>query len=328
MEKDRLERDMLDKRIKEKDQQDKGKPQRTGNMIENPKTSKLEMDENEKIALTGQIRKLSRYSFLKNRVEQQIDLWKRKLDEEKKLFGDVILTEEEIKYNDINQKIYDLALARLKPAEDVQKYRMPDGYEDEKGHTDFDKKYSVLFKKFKDEKKDKDETEEEAWEKTQKNRTMQTKLGAQNVKKPSDAYSMLIDNQIDFVQKDVLKGYKDKKIREMKENNVITDSKGQTMTSEQIDEIAEINAEELKLKEIADNRKTLPIYDFKDDLLSAIRDYQVLIIVGETGSGKTTQIPQYLHEIGYTKFGKIGISKLLLFNLYVYFLLLYYLFIF
>lgn len=28
---------------------------------------------------------------------------------------------------------------------------------------------------------------------------------------------------------------------------------------------------------------------------------QVLIIEGETGSGKTTQIPQYLHEAGYTK---------------------------
>ena len=33
---------------------------------------------------------------------------------------------------------------------------------------------------------------------------------------------------------------------------------------------------------------------------------QVLIIVGETGSGKTTQIPQYLHEVGYSKIGKIG----------------------
>ena len=35
----------------------------------------------------------------------------------------------------------------------------------------------------------------------------------------------------------------------------------------------------------------------------------MLIIVAETGSGKTTQIPQYLHEIGYTKFGKIGITQ-------------------
>lgn len=32
---------------------------------------------------------------------------------------------------------------------------------------------------------------------------------------------------------------------------------------------------------------------------------QVLIIVGDTGSGKTTQIPQYLHEAGYTKHGNV-----------------------
>ena len=31
---------------------------------------------------------------------------------------------------------------------------------------------------------------------------------------------------------------------------------------------------------------------------------QVLIIEGETGSGKTTQIPQYLHEAGFTDGGK------------------------
>ena len=31
---------------------------------------------------------------------------------------------------------------------------------------------------------------------------------------------------------------------------------------------------------------------------------QILIIEGETGSGKTTQIPQYLYEAGFTKDGK------------------------
>lgn len=184
-------------------------------MIENPKYANLEMDENEKIEVLGKIRKLSRYSFLKTRVEQQIDLWKRKLDEEKKLFGDVILTDEEIKYNEINQKIYDLALARLKPKEEEAKYKMPDGYEDEKGHTDYDKKYSVLFKKYKDDKKEVEENEEQAWEKTQKMRTG-NKIGAQNVKKPADQYQMLIDNQIDFVQKDVLKGYMEKQKKEKK----------------------------------------------------------------------------------------------------------------
>lgn len=40
-----------------------------------------------------------------------------------------------------------------------------------------------------------------------------------------------------------------------------------------------------------------------------IRDNQIIIMVGETGSGKTTQLPQYLHEIGYTKVGKIGCTQ-------------------
>lgn len=38
--------------------------------------------------------------------------------------------------------------------------------------------------------------------------------------------------------------------------------------------------------------------------------FQVLIIEGETGSGKTTQIPQYLHEAGFTEGGKkIGCTQ-------------------
>ncbi|KAG9131220.1 hypothetical protein Leryth_006078 [Lithospermum erythrorhizon] len=58
-----------------------------------------------------------------------------------------------------------------------------------------------------------------------------------------------------------------------------------------------------------EDRKTLPIYEYRDALLEAINDHQVLVIVGETGSGKTTQIPQYLHEAGYTKRGKIGCTQ-------------------
>ena len=67
--------------------------------------------------------------------------------------------------------------------------------------------------------------------------------------------------------------------------------------------------EELQIEEIAQIREKLPIFKYRDDLLQAIRDHQVIIIMWETGSGKTTHIPQYLHEIGYTKYGKIGITQ-------------------
>lgn len=43
-------------------------------------------------------------------------------------------------------------------------------------------------------------------------------------------------------------------------------------------------------------RRSLPVYPFREELLTAIANHQVLIIEGETGSGKTTQIPQYLFE--------------------------------
>ena len=40
-----------------------------------------------------------------------------------------------------------------------------------------------------------------------------------------------------------------------------------------------------------------------------MHDNQVLIVIGETGSGKTTQITQYLAEAGYTVKGKIGCTQ-------------------
>jgi len=63
-------------------------------------------------------------------------------------------------------------------------------------------------------------------------------------------------------------------------------------------------------KSIDEVRKSLPVYEWREKLLQAVSEYQVLIVVGETGSGKTTQLPQYLHEAGYTKDGgKIGCTQ-------------------
>jgi pre-mRNA-splicing factor ATP-dependent RNA helicase DHX16 len=61
---------------------------------------------------------------------------------------------------------------------------------------------------------------------------------------------------------------------------------------------------------IDDVRKSLPVYEWREKFLEAVKEYQVLIIEGETGSGKTTQLPQYLHESGWTKNGmKIGCTQ-------------------
>src|SRR5919197_831062 len=42
----------------------------------------------------------------------------------------------------------------------------------------------------------------------------------------------------------------------------------------------------------------LPISRRRDDLLAAIRDHQVVVVAGETGSGKTTQLPKLCLELG------------------------------
>lgn len=53
------------------------------------------------------------------------------------------------------------------------------------------------------------------------------------------------------------------------------------------------------------DRAALPIFPYREALLEAVDEHQVVVIVGETGSGKTTQIPQFLHEHGYSKRGKV-----------------------
>ncbi|OON15590.1 helicase protein, partial [Opisthorchis viverrini] len=63
------------------------------------------------------------------------------------------------------------------------------------------------------------------------------------------------------------------------------------------------------VRSILEQRQSLPIFKLKDELLHAVNDNKVLIVIGETGSGKTTQITQYLAEAGFTNTGRIGCTQ-------------------
>ncbi|KAG5416812.1 hypothetical protein I9W82_005542 [Candida metapsilosis] len=75
---------------------------------------------------------------------------------------------------------------------------------------------------------------------------------------------------------------------------VATSTKKDEVESEQEEE------ESTDYATIQKQRKSLPAYAVKDDVVSTIRDNQVTIIIGETGSGKTTQLAQFLYEQGLT----------------------------
>ncbi len=58
-------------------------------------------------------------------------------------------------------------------------------------------------------------------------------------------------------------------------------------------------------KTIREQREFLPVFTVRSELLQVIRDNPVVIVVGETGSGKTTQLTQYLLEDGYCRNGQL-----------------------
>jgi len=52
---------------------------------------------------------------------------------------------------------------------------------------------------------------------------------------------------------------------------------------------------------------TLPVWEYKEKFMQLLRDNQTIVLVGETGSGKTTQIPQWCVEFS-RGVGKRGVA--------------------
>ncbi|GJN87522.1 hypothetical protein Rhopal_000473-T1 [Rhodotorula paludigena] len=64
-----------------------------------------------------------------------------------------------------------------------------------------------------------------------------------------------------------------------------------------------------RTKSLKEQRQYLPAFASREDLLKVIRENQVVVVIGETGSGKTTQLTQFLHEEGYSNYGLIGCTQ-------------------
>ncbi|XP_018408883.1 PREDICTED: putative ATP-dependent RNA helicase DHX33 [Nanorana parkeri] len=60
---------------------------------------------------------------------------------------------------------------------------------------------------------------------------------------------------------------------------------------------------------IDQQRRSLPIYQARAQLIGQLRQLDNAVIIGETGSGKTTQVPQYLYEASIGRQGIIGITQ-------------------
>ncbi|XP_076818876.1 putative ATP-dependent RNA helicase DHX34 [Clavelina lepadiformis] len=56
----------------------------------------------------------------------------------------------------------------------------------------------------------------------------------------------------------------------------------------------------VKLKKLKTEQANLPIAHYKDEIVKAVKENKVTIVAGDTGCGKSTQVPQYLIEAGFT----------------------------
>eukprot|EP00899_Mesostigma_viride_P022855 jgi/Mesvir1/3754/Mv15028-RA.1 len=87
------------------------------------------------------------------------------------------------------------------------------------------------------------------------------------------------------------------------------DFKKEATFAEHMSGKTEAVSEFAKTKTMTEQREFLPIFTVKEELLTVIRENSVIVVVGETGSGKTTQMTQYLAEAGFTTYGMVGCTQ-------------------
>ncbi|KAH9047722.1 pre-mRNA splicing factor [Lactarius hengduanensis] len=217
------------------------------------------------------LREHSRQEYLTKRELQQVELLRKEIADDEALFRE-----------------------RLKIDDQWDGYMLPEDYLTEQGKIDKKRKENVLYQRYEEAKPKDDQfvTDVDQWEASQTQHST-FKTGALDKPELVDEYEYVFDESqtIKFVMDRTMAG----EGRLSAKDKLLQD---------------QIEAAEARAKSIDETRKSLPIYQFREELLQAIHEHQVLIVVAETGSGKTTQLPQYLHEAGYTAGGmKVGCTQ-------------------
>ncbi|KAG2619551.1 hypothetical protein PVAP13_3NG110600 [Panicum virgatum] len=237
---------------------------------------------------TSELRRCSRGAYLEMRAKKKVEELRDDIIEEEAMFADARRTDAEERELKRKKEIYGLVHGSASQDDGAgDYYRMPDAYDDA-ANVDQGKRFSVARRRHDDGgeargSKGRPFSEQESWE-DQQIRRSQLEFGAKDRGHAGGEYEFVFDDAVEFVKATAMAG---------------------TEPEDETDELGdEIDAKAMMQRELEDQRKTLPVYKFKDELLKAIAEHQIIIVVGETGSGKTTQIPQYLHEAGYTANGR------------------------
>ncbi|GLV42547.1 lethal (2) 37Cb [Carabus blaptoides fortunei] len=274
---DLKERDEFASRLKKRDEEKTRKIVQASDKKayeEAAKRLKVETDGRDKIV--PMLRVQSRRKYLEKRKEDKVAELEADIIDDEYLFEDEVLTERERRERQHKKELLTLAQEheRARELERVQRYHMP---------RDLGKGSTADYIEV-DELERMPHSEQRKWEQEQMASAVFS-FGAKN-KTKQEEYELLLEDQISFIRALQMPGSKEK------------------------DAAKEITEAQKKKMDIEETKKSLPVYPFRDDLIEAVRNHQVLIIEGETGSGKTTQIPQYLHEAGFTEGGKkIGCTQ-------------------
>ncbi|XP_065220095.1 pre-mRNA-splicing factor ATP-dependent RNA helicase DHX16 [Planococcus citri] len=272
-EEDRRQRDEFVERLKKRDEGVTRKVASRSDQKayeEAAKRLKLE-NEKDREKLIPKLRVDSRRKYLEKRKEDKVLELEQDIVDDEYLFDDEELTETEKKNREYKKTVLEIAKEheKARELERIKRYRMP---EDQKETKDYEE----------DEREKMPHYEQKKWEEEQMS-SARFRFGAKNKKDGQPDYELIIDEHLEILGGKV----------EFEQLTKITGSEEEKKP--------QLTEKQLKKLSIEETKRSLPVYKFKKQLIDAVAQHQVLIIEGETGSGKTTQIPQYLHEAGYTK---------------------------